>query len=226
MKILAIDMSTERSSIALKHDDETTLRWLEGEKGSRHVLESINELLLQADCTLGTLDAIAVGRGPGGFTGLRVACGIAQGLGLGLGLPVVPVSSLESLALAAFRQSAAADLLVLLDARMNEVYAARFAFADGWPILQGKESLLLPQQAALPKGEWQGVGPGFAAYDELAGLSVRIDTAEVLYPDAASVAALAEQALRRGGEFDAADAIPLYIRDDVAWKKNPVKTWT
>lgn len=217
MKLLALESSSRRLSVAL---------WLDGRlverggdypnAGSEYVLPWVSELLSEAGISLVNLDGIAFGAGPGGFVGLRLACGIAQGLAFGLDLPVVGVSTLEALAVA----SRGTTVLACSDARMNEVYIAAYEIHDGIPDEILAPGVYPPEQIPLPPGSgWQGVGEGFAAYgDRLrARLGSALSVVEAdCWPTAAAVAALAAPRLARGDGLDASLATPLYVRDKVA----------
>jgi tRNA threonylcarbamoyladenosine biosynthesis protein TsaB len=176
----------------------------------------VDELLREAGLTLRQLDGIGYGAGPGSFTGLRIACAVTQGLALGADLPVVGISTLESIA----EQTGAAQVLTVLDARMAEVYWAAYRREGaGWQAVS-EPQLALPGSVAVPAGgEWVGAGNGFAALGEvlrprLAAALVRID--DTLMPDAAAMAPLAAAAFARGEGMDAALAAPIYLRDKVA----------
>lgn len=223
--ILAFDMSTEISSVALRQGDRVYQAELDGPKPSRRILNVANDLLAEHGMALDAMDAIAFGRGPGAFTGLRVAAGIAQGLALGLEVPVHPVSSLAALAWKAFEETGERRILTVLDARMNEIYWAAFEVAeDGHMILHADEQLTPPEHLVIPAGpvgsdvNWLGVGPGWHVYGvlpELAGKHAASVHPETLRPDAAAVARLASSVAAVPVE----SAVPVYLRDQVAWKK-------
>ncbi len=165
---------------------------------------------------LGDLDGIGVGAGPGGFVGLRLACGIAQGLAFGLDLPVVGVSTLEALALAA----GGARVLACTDARMNEVYVAAYEIHDGMPETIMAPGVFPPERVPVPPGSgWLGAGEGFSVYGErlheALGTTLTAVSADV-WPTAAAVARLALPRLARGEGLDPALAAPRYVRDKVA----------
>lgn len=177
----------------------------------------VMELLAEADLALCDLDGLAHGMGPGSFTGLRIACGVAQGLALGAGLPVLGVSTLEALA----EESGGERVAACLDARMHEVYAGLYQRqGEGWECLAGP--LVCPPAVAPLPGEvgYVGVGSGFAAYPALAerfaGRLARIDA--VALPHARAIARLAAPRFARGEGRPAEAAEPLYIRDRVALK--------
>ena len=216
MRLLAFETATRRLSVALWQDGELIERSGEiANGGSERVLPWARELLAEAGITQAQLDNIAFGAGPGGFTGLRLACGVAQGLAWGLDLPVLPVSSLEALALACGER----EVWTCLDARMNEVYVAAYR-VDGDVVGQLMAPTCLPPAVAPAptfSGGW-GVGDGFAAYGSL--LSARKPDLAGLrpeaYPTAAAVLRLAAPAFARGEGAPAAQAQPIYVRDKVA----------
>jgi tRNA threonylcarbamoyladenosine biosynthesis protein TsaB len=216
MRLLAFETATRRLSVALWQDGELLERADEVPNGgSERLLPWVHELLAEASLVLAQIDGVAFGAGPGGFTGLRLCCGVAQGLAYGLDLPVVPVSTLEALALA----SGECDVWTCLDARMNEVYSAAFR-VDGDSVMPLMAAVCLPP-AVMPAptfaGGW-GIGDGFAAYGQilrqrkadLAG--ARAD----VFPTSAAVLRLAAPVFLRGEGVGAALAQPVYVRDKVA----------
>lgn len=216
MRLLAFETATRRLSVALWQDGEAIERAEEVPNGgSERLLPWVHDLLAEAGATLAQVDGIAFGAGPGGFTGLRLACGVAQGLGWGLDLPVMPVSTLEALALA----SGEREVWACLDARMNEVYSAVYR-VDGDGVRQLMAPVCLPP-AMVPAptlaGVW-GVGDGFAAYGEvlLAGKPELAGVRADVFPTAVAVLRLAAPAFRHGGVGAAALAQPIYVRDKVA----------
>ncbi|PKO46047.1 MAG: tRNA (adenosine(37)-N6)-threonylcarbamoyltransferase complex dimerization subunit type 1 TsaB [Betaproteobacteria bacterium HGW-Betaproteobacteria-4] len=216
MQILALETSTELGSCALWRDGVVSERICPtGRSHSETLLPLVRELLAEAGLTVGQLDAIAFGVGPGAFTGLRVACGAAQGLAVAANLPLVPVSSLETMAV----QAGGERVLALLDARMGEVYSGSYQLIDGAYRLLGEIRVSAPDAVLLP-GEpgWLACGNAIAAYPVLAG---RLDAAGIpaqagIVPTAAAVVRLAAPRAGRGEGIDAALAAPLYIRDKVA----------
>lgn len=216
MRILALETSTELGSCALWCDGAVTERVCPpGQAHSETLLPLVRQLLGDAGWSVGQLDAVAFGVGPGAFTGLRVACGAAQGLAVAAGLPLVPVTSLETLAAA----SGEDRVLALLDARMSEVYWAHYLkTGDGYAPL-GSIALASPNDIDPPDGAgWLACGNALTAYPTLAE---RLDVAGVrlastLMPMAATLARLAAPRVGRGEGIDAAEAAPLYVRDKVA----------
>ena len=217
MNFLVIDTSTEWCSAALWLDGRIQAqRVLAGQRHSSLLLPMVDELLREAGIALRQLDGIGYGAGPGSFTGLRIACAVTQGLAFGADLPVVGVSTLESIA----EQADAEQVLTVLDARMAEVYWAAYQRdGNGWRAVS-EPQLALPESVAVPPdGEWVGAGNGFVALGDvlrprLASQLARID--DTLMPDAAAMAPLAAQAFARGEGMDAALAAPIYLRDKVA----------
>jgi tRNA threonylcarbamoyladenosine biosynthesis protein TsaB len=214
MRLLAFETATRRLSVALWLDGKLLERSADmPNSGSEVLLPWTHELLTEAGLTLKLLDGIAFGAGPGGFTGLRLACGVTQGLAWGLDIPVAPVSTLQALALAAGN----GDVWAVLDARMNEVYAAEYRVSG-----EGVEELSPPvclPPAVLPAPTFSrgsAIGDGFAAYPELqsraAGLTVHSDG----WPTASAVARLGARMFAQGGGVAAIDAQPIYVRDKVA----------
>lgn len=216
MKFLAFDTATEWCSAALWVDGACTHREIHaGQKHSELLVPMLMELLAESGLSLKQLDGLVYGMGPGSFTGLRIACGVAQGLALGADLPVLGISTLETLA----EEAGADQVLACLDARMNEVYAALYQReGEAWRCQAGP--LVCPPGAVpMPDGDaYVGVGSGFAAYPEIAQSRPlrRVDAS--LIPHARAMARLAAPRLQRGEGLPAENAEPLYIRDKVALK--------
>lgn len=217
--ILAIETTTELASIALLCGDKLLQRELDGVVShSQGVLPAVQSLLQEAGLALGDCSAIAFGCGPGAFTGIRTTCGIVQGLAIGSGLPVIPVVSLHAMALAAHQQTGADDLLCVLDARMQEVYWARYRYLAGqWQIAVAPE-LSVPAlvgaefgaeaQAGMPQMIVCGNGVTLEWPAEVARCSVM--------PHAAQVAQLGAQAFAAGLAGPPESAQPLYLRNKIA----------
>ena len=224
MRILALDTATENCSAALLIEGRLTMReQLAGRGHGGAILAMIDAVLAEAGMSLGAVDAIAFGRGPGSFTGVRLAASVTQGLAYGAGLAVVPVSDLRAVACRALATQAGAQrVLVCNDARMREVYWACFRrFADDPAAPVGSERVSDPGQVGLPAG-WEGdaqllgAGTGFAACPQLTGLIPGGPAAiEVLYPRAAEIALLAVHEVAAGRIFDPEMALPVYLRDQV-----------
>lgn len=217
VKFLAFEASTRRLSVALWHEDALVEKSADVPNGgSEKLLPWASELVAEAGLTLRQLDGIAFGAGPGGFTGLRLACGVTQGLACGLELPVVPVGTLAALALGA----GDGKVLACLDARMHEVYVAAYVVAGDSvaeimaPQVGAGETVQLPEDAG-----WRGVGDGFGVWGEILRrrMGERLSgDAATLFPTAAAVARLAAPVFASGGGADAAQAVPRYVRDKVA----------
>jgi tRNA threonylcarbamoyladenosine biosynthesis protein TsaB len=224
MKILAIECSTEVLSVAVYQSGE--IHWREapgGERHGDHLLGLIDAVLADARISRLDLAAVAFGRGPGAFTGVRMAVAAAQGIAYGLDIPALPVSSLAALAQEAFEHGAAPPLLSLLDARMGEVYAGGFDVdGDGLVIARDAEGLCRPEQIELPGDDvWTAFGPGERAHHAplVAALGYRLDALpQALWPSARAIARLAARELRTdpAAGVSAAAAQPVYLRDKVA----------
>jgi tRNA threonylcarbamoyladenosine biosynthesis protein TsaB len=221
MKILALDTSTDHCSVALWHDGTVDARDAPaGQRQSELLLPMVEELLGRHGLRVKDLDGIAFGQGPGSFTGLRIACGAAQGLAFGAQLPVTGVSTLLALA-----EAAQADRAVCcLDARMGEIYHAAFVKKGGiWDTVHNP-GLCTPDEAPLlPAGAWTGCGSGFAAHEtalkrRYAGRLAAI--AAQVYPHARDIARLAVHEFEQGRAVPAEQAAPVYIRDRVALKSD------
>lgn len=216
MLILALETSTELGSCALWRDGSVLERFCPaGRSHSETLLPLVRELLAEAAIGVGDLDGIAFGSGPGAFTGLRVACGAAQGLAAAGERPLLPVCSLEAMAV----QAGEGDVLSLLDARMGEVYVAGYRNSARNSRLLGDIRVLAPDAIVLPEGAgWRACGNAPRAYPALAARlqAAGIVLVDGILPTAAAVARLAAPRLARGEGIDAALAAPLYIRDKVA----------
>jgi tRNA threonylcarbamoyladenosine biosynthesis protein TsaB len=210
MKIAAFETAGEWCSVALWLDGE--LRAVEARAEQRHgelVLQMLESLLAQARLGIGELEAVAFGAGPGSFTGLRIACGVAQGIAFARGLPACGISTLEALA----EESGARRVVACLDARMGEVYYSALQ-KDGarWREIVAAQCVA-PAQAPRPPGaDWIACGSGAAALGTagFAGVHPQI------HPSAAAVARLAAPRLAAGEGVDAAHIAPIYLRDKVA----------
>jgi tRNA threonylcarbamoyladenosine biosynthesis protein TsaB len=219
MNILALDTSTEYCSVALWRDGAVIERSeLAGQKHSELLIDMLDALLNEAGVKLAQLDGIAFGKGPGSFTGVRIACGATQGLAFGSNLPVAGVCTLEALAEASGRPR----VIAALDARMGEIYHAAYEKNDGTWTTMSEPCLCKPEEAPPVPGEnWFGAGSGFATHgktleERYAGQLCGVDAGMV--PRAAAIAALGAAQFALGRGVDAAQALPLYLRDKVALK--------
>jgi tRNA threonylcarbamoyladenosine biosynthesis protein TsaB len=219
LNVLALETSTDYCSVALSGPGRALQR--EAAAGQRHselVLPMVDELLNEASLQLVDLDGIAFGAGPGSFTGLRIACGVAQGLAFGAGLKVAPVPTLLALAEAC----GAARVIACLDARMGEIYHGAYErFGDGWREVSGPV-LCDAESAPLLAGEgWIGCGSGFDRYAErlVQRYGAALDRIQPgLFPHARNVARLGALVFAAGKGCAPEDALPLYVRDKVALK--------
>ena len=214
MRFAAIETSTEWCSVAVWHDGEIT--GIERRAGNRHselALPMLERLLNNI-----SIEAVAFGAGPGAFTGLRIACALAQGLAFARSLPVIGISTLEALA----QESGAARVVACIDARMREVYYAALEKRAGrWHEVIAPQCVP-PQSAPRPPGDaWMGAGNGFEVYAVLKRKvsSVRSE----IHPTAIAVAQLAAPRLAAGEGVDAALAVPVYLRDKVAFTKEELE---
>ncbi|MET0983064.1 MAG: tRNA (adenosine(37)-N6)-threonylcarbamoyltransferase complex dimerization subunit type 1 TsaB [Telluria sp.] len=218
--ILAIETSSELASCALLLGATVLSRESGGVRThSQSVLPMVQDLLREAGVTLAEVEAIAFGAGPGSFTGVRTACGVAQGLAFGAGLPVVPLVTLEAMAEACRARSGACEVLAVLDARMGEVYWAQYRYVDGaWQAVL--EPALSSPEAVQPSpvDGLAACGNGFAAYPEaFAGKAFARDADTAIVPHARDMAPLGAAALAAGQGVPAAQAQPLYLRNKVAF---------
>jgi tRNA threonylcarbamoyladenosine biosynthesis protein TsaB len=226
VRILALDTATENCSAALLIEGQlraTEELLVRGH--SERILAMVDELLRDAKLRLADLSAIAFGRGPGSFTGVRLAASVTQGLAQGAGLRVVPVSDLRAVAQRAFELPAAPQrVLVCNDARMHEVYWGCFERApDGFAVAASEERVGSPAGVTLPP-QWRGAsgslgaGSGFPAYPQLAAaMSGRLTVhGDPLPPRAAEIARLAVAEVLNGRVLPPEQALPVYLRDDVA----------
>ena len=217
MKLLAFDASTEFLSIALQTNKQVeTLDILAGQTASQLILPQIQGLLDKAQLILGDLDGIAFGAGPGSFTGVRIACGVAQGLAFGANLPVVGINVLMALAEA----SGAERVIAASDARMGEVYhAAYMRKDDGWMETHAA-GVYKPQDVpAVEGGDWVGVGTAWKVYDETLREQYQQQVSKTLSemtPKAEAIMRLAMPMFARGEAVSASKAAPIYIRNRVA----------
>ncbi len=216
MNLLALDTSTEFLSLALQLGDKTyTHHQHAGQAASQLVLPQIQALLDSANIKLSQLDGIAFGAGPGAFTGVRVACGVAQGLGFGAGLPVVGVNTLLALAQASGHER----VIACLDARMGEIYHAAFVRENNEWIEFSKTIVCKPEAAPVLEGIWTGVGSGWAVYGEILGSIYAENLTKILpnlTPMAEAILRLATPIFAAGKAKPASEAAPIYIRNRVA----------
>ena len=213
-KLLAFDTSTEMMSIAVR-DGDALLEYNGpgGALSSATLIPMVMRLLAQAGLRLDQLDVIAFGRGPGSFTGLRTACAVAQGFGFGAGVPLLPIDTLHAVAEEARERFGATRVVALLDARMDQLYAAHYAF-DGSAVTpeNAEPRALSPEDVEVPAG-WAMAGNAFVAYGDRLPADVARHT---VLPTAAAMLRLTPALLAQGRAVKPADAWPLYVRDKVA----------
>jgi tRNA threonylcarbamoyladenosine biosynthesis protein TsaB len=220
MRILALDASTEMCAVALGGDEGFVERSaVAGQRHSELLLPMIQALLADTGIGVNALDGIAFGSGPGSFTGLRIACGVAQGLALGAGLPVIGVPTLLAMAEAARLRDGSGRVIAALDARMREVYVAAYEYEGTSWRARVAPAVVAPEAAPLPTGSnWFGAGGGFGAYP---ALRERLQSALTgcdsgITPTASALGALGLLAFAAGEGVAARDAAPLYVRHRVA----------
>ncbi|MDQ2819959.1 MAG: tRNA (adenosine(37)-N6)-threonylcarbamoyltransferase complex dimerization subunit type 1 TsaB [Pseudomonadota bacterium] len=228
--LLAIETSSELASCALLVGESAsvpqsvTVRESSGVRThSQSILPMVQELLADAGIALADCDAIAFGAGPGSFTGVRTACGITQGLAFGAGLPVLPLITLDAMALACRERCGANDILVVLDARMGEVYWAQYRYDGSWqtivaPCLSAPEAVAPVAVAGVAVASLVACGNGFAAYPAAFDASAfAVGALTDIAPHARELAQLGVIALAAGQAVDAASAQPLYLRNKIAY---------
>ncbi|RUR53568.1 tRNA (adenosine(37)-N6)-threonylcarbamoyltransferase complex dimerization subunit type 1 TsaB [Vreelandella populi] len=228
LHLLALDASSSACSVALLRQDGGNSECLARHEvtpraHTRRLMPMVDELLADAQITPAALDAIAFGQGPGSFTGLRIAAGAAQGLAFGLDCPLLGISTLKALALQAHRRFHFRHIVTALDARMGEVYAATWYCLNDSVSLKRAEAVLAPEAFHLPEDEidWVGVGSGFTLWEQFAPtVQVRMSQhLDDLEPRAEEMAWLAADDFAAGLGQAAHLAQPVYLRNDVAWKK-------
>lgn len=219
MRILAVETSTEYCSVALWQDGTVSERCeLVGQKHSEVLMSMLDALLREASVKVKQIDGIAFGKGPGSFTGVRIACGVAQGLALGAEVSVVGVCTLQALAEACGKDK----VIAALDARMGEVYLAAYEKCEGeWREVVPPCLCKIGDSPMIEGAAWFGVGSGFsldagALQARYGGQMSGVDAGAV--PQASAVVRLAAGEFSKGNAVDAAEALPLYLRDKVALK--------
>lgn len=225
MKILAIDTATEACSAALYVDGEINQQYRVAPREHSHIiLPMIDQLLDEAGIRVSELDALAFGRGPGSFMGVRIAAGVTQGIAFARDLPVVPISTLAAIAQTAYAETGASSVLSAIDARMNEVYWGAYRLSEhGCMHLVGEESVIAPERVSKPaEGGWTGAGSGWSSYGEIlkaaVGPGVLSGQMHECFPTAESIVKLAVSEYLAGRHVPASQAVPVYLRDNVAKK--------
>jgi len=222
MNLLVIDTATEACSVALRTGNNVITERFEicPQQHSQRLLPMVDEVLNAADVEIAALDGLAFGRGPGSFTGVRIATGMIQGLALGTGLPVAGVSTLTAMAVEVHATTGARRVMTAIDARMNEVYFAAFEFDSGTAHTIIPEQVIPPEDAAsLVTGDYAVAGTGWQAYPALSAIC---DGEPVVrYPNARFMISEADRLFVLGQASSAANIEPVYLRDKVTWKKLP-----
>ncbi len=223
--LLAIETATEACSAALLYQGQLLERFqVAPREHNQLILPFCEALLAEAGIAVSALDAIAFGRGPGSFTGVRIATGVVQGIAFARDLPVVPISTLATLAQGALTHQRQGAIVAAIDARMGEIYTGNFELGEGALVTAlGEEWVCLPEAMVLPagRGGWWGVGSGFGSYAKRLGAqcgSLLEGYDGQALPRARCTAQLAAAAWARGEAVAAEAALPVYLRDNVAAK--------
>lgn len=233
IRILALDTATEACSVALYNDGEqTSLFEVCPQQHTQRILPFVDQLLTESGLTLNQLDVLAFGKGPGSFTGVRIGIGIAQGLALGADLPLIGVSTLQTMAEGCRRVNNAHQVLAGIDARMGEIYLGCYSINqnNSWQE-QRPEAVLTPQQAidqlSELKREWLLAGTAWHAYPDLAKQiqdkqpDCQLVQSSINFPSALDMLPLALHAWQNGLTEPVSQVEPSYLRNNVAWKKLP-----
>ena len=228
--LLALDTSTEACSVALWHKGEKThLDELAQRTHTKRILPMVDELLANSGINLKQVDALAFGRGPGSFTGVRVGAGIAQGLALGADLPVIAVSNLTAMVQAAFELHQAENVAAAIDARMNEVYFSQVKrekvrselgeFFQWNPVIE--EQVCQPEKVLEQLSDLTAyrVGTGWGAYPQFKEKG--LDGSDIILPSAQYMLELALADYTQNKVISALEIEPVYLRNEVTWKKLP-----
>ena len=230
LTLLALDTSTEACSVALLyHGEKTYINELAQRTHTKRILPMIDEILVNSGLGLTQVDALAFGRGPGSFTGVRVGAGIAQGLAFGADLPVIPVSNLTAMAQAAFELHQAENVVTAIDARMNEVYFSQLVRekvrSDFTEFFQWREiiteQVCSPEQAINQLRDHNAfrVGTGWAAYSQFT--EKNLTSSDIALPNALYMLELARVEYLQKRTISALEIEPIYLRNEVTWKKLP-----
>lgn len=227
-RILAIDTATEACSVALWNNGEKhALFEICPREHTQRILPMVQQILAESGVSLNQLDALAFGRGPGSFTGVRIGIGIAQGLAMGADLPMIGVSTLATMAQGAFRQMGATQVLAAIDARMGEVYWGQYQRQnDGVWVSENTEAVFTPERAQqnvmVLAGEWASVGTGWGTYPDMAAATpIMLVDGQITLPQAEDMLPLALVDFALGKMTAVENAQPTYLRNEVTWKKLP-----
>nr|WP_298379224.1 tRNA (adenosine(37)-N6)-threonylcarbamoyltransferase complex dimerization subunit type 1 TsaB [uncultured Halomonas sp.] len=224
--LLALDASSSACSCAVWRDGEVFSRFaLAPREHTRRLMPMIDDVLAEARISFTDLDALAYGQGPGSFTGLRIAAGVAQGLAFALERPLIGVSTLAALALAAHRRYHLRHVISALDARMSEIYVGAYHCRNDTVTSVMDDAVMPPRSLRLPNSnpdvDWCGVGSGWHLWEDMpalvkAGINQRLCD---LQPDANDMVRLAVQAFEAQQGRPAHEVIPIYLRNQVAFKR-------
>lgn len=227
-RILALDAATEACSVAIWNDGHIhALYELCPREHTQRLLPMVQQVLTESGLKLADLDALAFGRGPGSFTGVRIGIGVAQGLALGADLPTIGISTLNTMAEGAFRTTGASNVLAAIDARMGEVYWGQYQRSEqGIWQLTGDEQVLSPEQVnnqlKSVQGQWASVGTGWQTYPDMAtDTGVILTDGNMLLPQAQDMLPLALERWKNNDVQAVEDTQPVYLRNEVTWKKLP-----
>lgn len=223
MKILAIDTSTDACSAALLNDEQLFSEYeVTPRAHTQLILPMVDRVLADGACELADVDAIAFGRGPGAFTGVRIGTGVVQGLALAANCLVIPVSTLAAMAFDAYQQCQIEHLRVAMDARMGEVYWGEYRWQQDTLQRVGEEQVIAPDQVSSEHDvmTWLAVGNGWQVFAEVLperfSVQPQMMTHSDIFPSAAAIAQLAVDAWQQGQVVDAAAAQPVYLRNKIA----------
>lgn len=223
MNILALDTCTEMCSAAVMINGKVFERSELTQRGhSEKILGMLDAVMAEAKCTLADIDVVAFGRGPGSFTGVRIGVGVAQGIAFARQLPVIPVSTMAAVAQLAIDNHAATRIAVAMDARMGEVYAAHFVAENGLAEKLDEEQVCAPDKFhPADNAQWFAAGTGWDEYGIVLtqNFAQQISDKQALLPTASAIAKLAFAAAQKGQTISAEQAVPVYLRDNVAKKK-------
>jgi tRNA threonylcarbamoyladenosine biosynthesis protein TsaB len=227
LKVLALDAATESLSVAISaHSSKDIVSHFEvcPQEHSQKILPLIESLLIKDNIKLKDLDVIAFGRGPGSFTGVRISVAITQGLAFAAKLPVIGISTLQTMAQQAIDETGAKNVYAAIDARMSEVYFAHYcADENGIARLIDKEIVIKPELLNLDSSEVVAVGTGFETYPSLHKVDNINFLTDITLPNAKYMLKIAKDMYVKGEHVTASQAQPMYVRDTVTWKKLPGK---
>jgi len=227
LKVLALDAATESLSVAISADNsKECVSHFEvcPQEHSQKILPLVESLLKKDNIKLKDLDVIAFGRGPGSFTGVRISVAITQGLAFSANLPVIGISTLQTMAQQAIDDTGAKNVYAAIDARMSEVYFAHYcADENGIAKLIDKEIVIKPELLTLECAEAVAVGTGFETYSSLHQTDNIHFLSDITLPNAKYMLKIAKQMHDKGECVSASQAQPMYVRDTVTWKKLPGK---